>query len=77
MSTWNPRNWTKIGETVSNWQDILTRLYLGRKHQERLDYAENALKHVAHCFDMAPPQTFGELCLEIKGGYGYLEALRI
>jgi hypothetical protein len=65
MSTRNPQKWTEIGETVSNWQDILTRLYLGRKHQERLQYAENALKQVAHCYDMAPPQTLGELCLEL------------
>ena len=55
----DPKLGEPIRETVSNWQDILTRLYLGRKHQERLQYAENALKHVAHCFDMAPPQTFG------------------
>lgn len=54
----------EIHDCVSNWQDILVRLYLGRKHQERLQYAENALKQVAHCFDMSHPQTLGELCLE-------------
>jgi hypothetical protein len=64
MSTRNPTEWTLVGDTVRFWQDALSRLSLGQKHQWRLKYAENALKQVSHCHDMAPPQTLGELCLE-------------
>jgi hypothetical protein len=53
-----------IREIVRRGQDTLVRLYLGGKHQERLDYAEKALSQVAHCRDMPPPQTLGELGLE-------------
>jgi len=53
-----------INETVYFWQDALFRLNLGKCHQSRLEYAARALKQVAHCHDMAPPQTLGELCME-------------
>jgi hypothetical protein len=65
MSTRNPSCWTDIHDIVSLGQDTLFRLYLAGKHRDRLEYAENALKQVAHCYDMAPPQTLGELCLEL------------
>ena len=54
-----------IHETVRFWQDALFRLNLGKCHQSRLEYAARALKQVAHCHDMAPPQTLGELCIEL------------
>ena len=54
-----------IHETVYFWQDALYRLNLGKCHQSRLEYSARALKQVAHCHDMAPPQTLGELCIEL------------
>ena len=54
-----------IHETVRLWQDALSRISAGKRHQERLEYSARALKQVAHCHDMAPPQTFGELCIEL------------
>ena len=54
-----------INETVWFWQDALYRLNLGKCHQSRLEYSARALKQVAHCHDMAPPQTLGELCIEL------------
>ena len=54
-----------IHETVRFWQDALFRLNLGKCHQSRLEYSARALKQVAHCHDMAPPQTLGELCMEL------------
>ena len=49
----------------SDLQDALFRLNLGKCHQSRLEYAARALKQVAHCHDMAPPQSLGELCIEL------------
>ena len=57
------RSGATIREISRRGQDTLTRIWLAGKHQERLKYAENALKQVAHCYDMSPPQTLGELCL--------------
>ena len=54
-----------IHETVYFWQGALCRLNLGKCHQSRLEYSARALKQVAHCHDMAPPQTLGELCIEL------------
>ena len=54
-----------IRDIVRRGQDTLSRLNLAGKHQERLEYAEKALKSVSHCHPMPPPQTIGELCLEL------------
>ena len=59
------RSGATIREIARRGQDTLTRIWLAGKHQERLKYAEKALKQVAHCYDMSPPQTLGELCLEL------------
>ena len=58
------RSGATIREIARRGQDTLTRIWLAGKHQERPKYAENALKQVAHCYDMSPPQTLGELCLD-------------